>query len=398
MAGMILTAVLILLLDDVSPQWLEPYNGGLQDPPTPNLVALAAGGVRFDRVYANTTCRPTRGTILTGRYGTRTGLTGFWPGFHVQQSEDTLPDILGAAGIPAYQLGKWHLGRNWNELDPIVAGYALHAGTVANLAKAGGSYWNWTRDVAYPWHVVTNTEPTYSTTKLVDDALTIISGQTGDWLLQVNFHAPHAPYHVPPAHLHSYGNPPDDLNRYKAMIEALDTEIGRLLGGVDPTSTTIIVLGDNGTQDQFNPGRGKGTMYEGGIRVPMIVGGAAVAGPGVSSALINTTDVFATVLEIFGRGSVAEDSESFGAILQDPSLPGARSWCFAEHLKRDAAGAPIKDVRAIVEAQFKLLEDRLAGTEEFYDLAADPNEQNPLPPIGPDYVRLRALLDMEPPE
>jgi hypothetical protein len=131
---------------------------------------------------------------------------------------------------------------------------------------------------------------------------------------------------------------------YRAMIEAVDTEIGRLLTGIGPSldQTSVIFLGDNGTPSNvvlppLDPEHSKGRLYEGGIRVPMIVSGPRVVTPGVSAALVNATDLFATVAEIAGvdpqtvlPAGTALDSVSFAPYLGDPALPSIRQTNFSE--------------------------------------------------------------------
>ena len=121
------------------------------------------------------------------------------------------------------------------------------------------------------------------------------------WFCWVAFNAPHTPFHNPPEELHSYGpNPLGSGNRtaYEATLEALDTELGRLLAFVDLANTNVILIGDNGTPGQvvqapFARGHAKGSLYEGGIHVPMVVSGPHVAlAPGTESPrMVNAVDL-----------------------------------------------------------------------------------------------------------
>ena len=133
---------------------------------------------------------------------------------------------------------------------------------------------------------------------------------------------------------------------FRAMVEALDTEIGRLLEGVDLQRTTVIFLGDNGTTPQvvvppFDPARAKNTVYEGGVHVPLFVAGAAVEVPGTTcDGLVHAVDLFATALELAGVDlaavlppDLALDSVSFAPYLADPALPSLRSTLFTEVFK-----------------------------------------------------------------
>jgi arylsulfatase A-like enzyme len=150
----------------------------------------------------------------------------------------------------------------------------------------------------------------------VNDALQWISQRgTNSWFLWLAFNAGHTPFHKPPNELHSSDALPGTaihINAnprlyYEAMIEAMDTEMGRLLtnmtrtnANVSLTNTMIIFLGDNGTprqviQPPYSASRAKGTLYEGGIRVPLIVAGAGVISPNrVSTEVVHCVDLFAT--------------------------------------------------------------------------------------------------------
>src|SRR5262249_14983720 len=154
---------------------------------------------------------------------------------------------------------------------------------------------------------------TYATTEQVDDAIARIQAMPEPWFLYLAFNAPHQPFHAPPPNLHTYhlfGNPDDtpDLH-FHAAIQAMDTEIGRLLSTLSPAKrerTTIVFLGDNGTPNEaitppFEPGKAKGTLYEGGVHVPLIVQGRGVRAPGrESDVLVNSVDLFPTVLALLG--------------------------------------------------------------------------------------------------
>ena len=142
------------------------------------------------------------------------------------------------------------------------------------------------------------------------------------WFLWVAYHAGHTPFHVPPASLYT-GNLPNytetsDAKSYLfAMLEAMDTEVGRLLDSLDESTksnTIVVVIGDNGTavqaaQPPYGRGNAKGTIMEGGIRVPMFVWGNQIRS-GRASALFNATDLYATIASLCGV-SVSSIHDSF---------------------------------------------------------------------------------------
>ncbi len=396
--------LLVIIADDLGTDGLKMFNSDPRAslPPTPNLDSLKASGVLFRNAYGYPTCSPTRSTILTGRYGFRTGI-----GYALadpkepvlRASEITLPEVLTATaqGQPGYRhanIGKWHL--SFGASDPNTLGGWQHFSGV--LAGALPSYDRWPKTVN---GTTTSGYSAYATTDNVNDALDWI-GQQGDapWLLWMAFNAAHTPYHKPDNALHGYDRLPDSLVAiqasprpyYEAMVEALDTEIGRLLRGVDRSRTTLVFLGDNGSlatviQPPYAVERGKGTLYQGGIRVPLLIAGPSVVRPGRESThVVHTVDLYATLLELAGASLTSTipaghpvDSRSLVPILNDqPFQPGEEavlSENFSATLAPDHAG------RAALDARFKLIrfDDGASG---FYDLVQDPLETTNLLATG----------------
>lgn len=173
-----------------------------------------------------------------------------------------------------------------------------------------------------------------------------------------------------------------------AIIFGLET-VGRLLDGIDAATlanTYVIFMGDNGTSGQivtapFRRGRAKGSVYEGGIRVPLIVSGPGVVDGAVTDALVNSADMFATILELGGAdvsGALPEDlihdSVSFVPYLSAPDRPSLREWIYSDEMSPDDE---LQNGNfAIRGERFKLV--RRSGDDELYDLVADPFERNNL--------------------
>jgi arylsulfatase B len=360
--------VLLLVADDLGVDKLGLYGIDATPPPTPNIDQLAASGVLFRNAWSQPTCSPTRATIQTGRYGFRTGigrvisLNGTVPALPIE--EPTLPEMLdrGTQGAYAHAaIGKWHLGNAdvGGPLAPNLAGYGFYSGSLEGQIA---DYFAWTKVV----NGVASFESNYATSEAVDDALAWIGGQSGPWFCMVAFQAPHAPFHVPPAHLHSQVLPPmsparscgqpgaDPRPFFDAMVEALDTEIGRLLGSMDPgvlRNTTVIFVADNGTdtclvEPPTTLSRAKGSLYEGGIHVPLIVAGAGVSGRGDCEALVNTSDLMATVANLAGfdlETAMPEftfDSVSLVPYFTRPERASLRSILFAEIFTPNGPGNP----------------------------------------------------------
>jgi arylsulfatase A-like enzyme len=410
--------VILIIADDLSPDYLGFYEDHQDTTPVPNIRKLLNKGVRFTNAMANPVCSATRAGMLTGRYGFRTGVGGIVGGIggsgSLNINELTIPRLLNLYkpnGIGKANIGKWHLqlampASNLN--NPNIMGYDHFAG---NFIGQLTSYTNWTKVTDGVSATVTN----YATTETANDAIDWIKSQNNKpFFLWLAFNAPHSPYHLPPAGLHSYTNlsgTQQDImmhpkEYFKAMLEAMDHEVGRLFDSLQVhhqlDSTDIIFIGDNGNTTQTaqiaNTNRAKGTIYQYGVRVPFVISGPSVVNPGrVSDALVSTTDLFATILELFGYkdwhtqipNDKPVDSKSILPILKNESTT-IRPWNFAENFKNMPDADDGKTMRNI---DYKLLrfDD---GHEEFYHLTADPDELNnlllgPLTPTEHDnYVYL----------
>jgi arylsulfatase A-like enzyme len=173
------------------------------------------------------------------------------------------------------------------------------------------------------------------------------------------------------------------------MIEAMDTEIGRLLASMDTdelANTYVIFLGDNGTPSPnatapFTSDRAKGTVYQGGVNVPFVVTGPGIDSGVVTQALANSVDLYTTILELAGTSTnekldgVKLDSVSLAPVLEDHSVQ-VRNFAYV-----DAFGPQqnqITNVRAIRDDQFKIVMDLQNNTTELYDLQVDPYETEDL--------------------
>ena len=392
------TNILLVIADDLGTDGLSLFNTNARAslPPTPNINSLYDSGVLFRNAYAYPTCSPTRSCLLTGRYGFRTGI-GLTIDYALsdvalQANELTLPKILTThpqLGYPHASIGKWHLGPQ--PTDPNVrGGWAYFSGSLPYGLDVypGEDYFRWSKTV----NGVTTINTNYATTDNVNDALSWIQRQgTTNWLLWLAFNAPHTPFHKPPNYLHSYealpaGQTYIDQNPrpyFEAMTEAMDTEFGRLLSHIDRSNTVVIFIGDNGTtaevvQPPFSSTRAKFTLYEGGIRVPMIISGPVVVNPHRDNTnLVHTADLFATILELAGANlhevlptNTLRDSQSVLPILTNGAVQ-PRDWVLSEQF--DSSLSPAEQGRAIRDDTFKLIRFK-SGTEEFYNLLVDPYE------------------------
>jgi arylsulfatase A-like enzyme len=241
---------------------------------------------------------------------------------------------------------------------------------------------------------------TYATTQTVDDAIGWMDTMNTNkpFFLWLAFNAPHSPFHLPPATLCNTtglsGTTADisanPKNYFKVAIEAMDTEIGRLFQYLNTNnlmdSTNIIFIGDNGNEAQVaqitNPNKSKGTLYDYGVHVPMIIAGPSVVNPNrTSDALVNTHDLFATIAEWSGftnwrnyipSGKIV-DSKSIMPIIKNQST-STRTWIFTEQFAVPTATVDGKTIR---NTDYHLM--RLDnGLEEFYNITLDPFENTNL--------------------
>ena len=338
--------VLLVVLDDVGTDMFACYGEGTDLPSTPTLDALAADGVVFRDAWASPLCSPTRALVQTGLHGYRNHVGALAqttiPGAFLPLALTTLPELLEGSSMTVGFFGKWHLGDQEGSgflLSPNLAGYDYYEGALIGLH---GNYFEFVEVTNGEWDVVQN----YSATEKVDDFLRWREEVPEPWFATLSFELAHAPYHAPPAHLHDVDlSGGDDRSYYEAMVQAADTELGRALDGLGKAlgRTTVIVLGDNGTPSEvtappFSGAHAKGTLYEGGVRVPLVVSGRAVEAPGESRALVHAVDVFATVAELagvdpataVGEGEEPLDSLSLLPYLVDPNAPSQRAFNLAE--------------------------------------------------------------------
>ena len=332
--------VLLIIVDDIGLDATIGYNIGSQKPNMPNLQNLISSGVKFNNVWSNPVCSPTRSTILTGKYGYRTSVLN--AGDELSTSETSLHNYLTQnTNYSSALVGKWHLsGSPADHNHPNNIGIDYYSGMIGGGIQ---NYSNWVFSVNGN---ISNTTQ-YSTTKLTNEAIDWINNQDSEWFMWLAYNAPHTPFHLPPSNLHSQGQLPADqasidsnpLPYYLAMIEAVDSEMGRLFNSISEeelANTTIIFIGDNGTPNevvqQYNSNRAKGSLYKGGINVPMIISGNQVNRFGQDeNALINTTDLFATITELCGVNNQAVyDSKSFIDLLTSSINSNSRDYIYSE--------------------------------------------------------------------
>lgn len=364
--------ILLVIADDMGLDATPGYSIGNIKPNMSNLQGMIGHGIRFNNVWSNPTCTPTRATMLTGKYGFRTNILKVDD--VLPTSEVSLQTFIDNTTNNTYNhavIGKWHLSRSATHPNDI--GINHFAGLLGGGVQ---SYNNWSLTV----NGQTSSQTNYTTTKFTDLAIEWINQQTQPWFLWLAYNAPHTPFHLPPAHLHSQGALSTDQASidanptpyYMAALEALDSEFGRLLNAMpieEKNNTIIIFIGDNGTPNQvvqeYPNRRAKGSIYQGGVNVPMIISGKGVTRQNeIENALINTTDLFATIADIGGSGvSEINDSKSFKGLLENNNLQ-IRDYVYTENNDMTIRNKTHKYIRFDndSEALYNLINDPLEET------------------------------------
>jgi len=371
--------ILLIIADDMGLDATPGYTVGSLKPNMPNLQNMMNSGIRFNNFWTNPTCTPTRGSIITGKYGFRTGVTEV--GDVMPLSETSLQTHLDNtnSGYNHAVIGKWHLANN-DANHPTNFGVNYYAGLLSGTVKSYTS-WNLTENGQ------TTLSSEYTTSKFTDLAIDWVNAQNQPWFLWLAYNAPHTPFHLPPNNLHTQGNLPtaqasidaNPLPYYLAMLEAMDTEIGRLLNAMsdeERNNTVIIFIGDNGSPNQvaqeYLSSRVKGTLFNGGINTPMIISGSNVTRVNtVENALINSTDLFATISELAGNTTPEiNDSKSFKDLLTANNVD-TRNYSYAE---RGAIGSQDLTIRNATH-KYMIFDN---GVERFYNVVDDPFENTNL--------------------
>jgi len=417
--------ILLFLLDDIGVEKIGSY-GMLDDAPpqTPIIDGLAETGVRFHRAWSTPVCSPTRATLLTGRYGRRTGLGRIIdeeaPTQILAYDEVFVPEMLRYApqSYATAMSGKWHLAwlrPRYLDHPSEAAGFDYHTGSVDNLGRAmvpddqPRGYFRWENNnngsLGY--------REEYATDYTVDQALGLTASMPEPWFLYIPFNGAHTPYHDPPdEEVYTAAADGSSPEQFRAMVESMDIAIGRVLAGMDPdllARTTVFVIGDNGSAKASTLPRlqyAKGSVFESGIRVPFIVNGYGVETTGVSQALVNTVDIFDTIAAMTGAdlgkmdaelAGLPRDSVSFLPVLADLEARG-REVNYAESFEPNGPGPYVQSFRTVTDGRFKLVDFEGVQTGQlFFDLLNDPAESTDLlsVPLTTEASEAKAALDAQ---
>lgn len=421
--------IVFILADDLGAQDLGCYGADLHK--TPNIDRLARQGVRFTQAYApSPVCSPTRASLLTGKHPARLHMTIWSEGSlsgptnrmllqaqslpDLPHSETTLAEHLQGAGYLTALVGKWHLGDA--DHAPETQGFDVNI---------GGTHWGAPQTFFWPYrgtgrfggefryvpHLEFGQPGEYLTDRITDEALRVMDRAAKakhPFFLYLAHHAPHTPMEAKPDDIACFQRQLRPGLRhqnpiYAAMVKSLDDSVGRVLAHLKARglekNTLVIFASDNGgylgtDKRQTMPvtsnaplRSGKGSLYEGGLRVPLIV-----KWPGVTPTSaecgepVVLTDLFHTLLTATGSPKPADlptDGVDLSPLLRKPDAKLTRNALFFHypHYYHAPPSTPVSAVRA---GQWKLIEYFEDNHLELYNLRDDPAEERDLAGQMPD--------------
>ena len=371
--------IILVMADDMG--WGQTSYNGHPILKTPNLDAMAANGLRFDRFYAGgPVCSPTRATVLTGRTHDRAAVRTH--GYALRLQEKTIAQALRAAGYVTGHFGKWHLNGFSGPGAPVLDSDPRSPG------KFGFDEWVsvtnfFDQDPLLGRRGKIEEFKGDSSDVVVGEAVKFVERHRGagkPFFAVVWFGSPHSPYRALPEDKAAFASLPAASADHYGELVALDRSVGTLrrklreFGVAD--NTLMVFCSDNGglpgiTPDTVGGLRGfKASLYEGGLRVPGIIEWpAGIKTPRVTKYPASTMDIFPTVADIVGLPS---------NVMVKPIDGDSLKPLFTRELAARAKPLPFRfqGWAALIDNRYKILTDAVAKAEKFelYDLEADPKE------------------------
>ncbi len=439
--------VIFILLDDYGYTDLGCY--GSKYYMTPNIDRLARQGVRFTDAYASCpVSSPTRASIMTGKYPANTGITDWIPGrqasnsgsandklialpfkLQLELNEITIAEVLKNNGYKTMISGKWHLGETeeyWPEnqgFDVNKGGFSKGSPVKNNIANGYFSPYGNPRLEDGP-------VGEYLTDRQTDEAITFITNnKTKPFYLYLAYYAVHNPMQGKEKFIEFFTKRADSMGLskresftrnkdwilpsmsnnfkeriiqsnpiYAAMIYSVDENIGRLLSKLEELkldkNTIIIFTSDNGglSTSEGSPTcnaplrAGKGWLYEGGIRVPLIVRYPAKGKPGTEiKTPVSSIDFFSTLLEMTGSATdaVNTDGISFVSLFKKDKMKERPLFWHYPHYSNQG----VEPGSAVRLGKFKLIDNFQSGKQEMYNLEKDLSEKNDISASNPEKTK-----------
>lgn len=388
--------VVFILTDDQG--WGDLSLHGNRYVETPNLDRLARSGARFEHFFVSPLCAPTRASLLTGRYHLRTGTVSVTQGWERMRSDElTLAEVFRQNGYATGCFGKWHNGENTPE-DPSGQGFDEFLGFCAG-------HWNnyFNTDLQHNDRMV-HTKG-FITDVLTDAAIHFIERhKSRPFFCYVPFNAPHSPHQVPDRYFDKYkakGLNDEEASIY-GMVENVDDNVGRLLNELNKLgladNTIVVFATDNGPNGhRFNGDmKGiKGSVDEGGVRVPLFVRWPGTISPQTRiTANAAHIDLLPTLIELCALRFTPVhplDGRSLAGLLKGrtDSLPDRLLFTHVASTGTYPLPAEPGGVRT---AQYRLV--RQKGQSMLYDMLRDPSQTTDLAAGIPQQVeRLQTAYD-----
>lgn len=399
--------IVYFLVDDMG--YADAGFSGSKEIRTPNIDKLAEKGAVLESFYVQPVCSPTRSTLLTGRYPTHTGVyrvVGPTAKWGLPLAERTLPQALHEAGYTTAICGKWHLGKFKSEYTPT------HRGFDHQYGCWGGSldYNTHIKMQELDWH--RQDQPSedkgYTTNLLAKDACQVIEDQPQGkpLFLYIPFNAVHSPYQVP----ESYKAPYQNLEKYRQTMAGLVSSVDEAIGQVVATlkqkgildNTLIIFSSDNGGvwPEKYTDNKplraGKGTIYEGGVRVCAFATWPGKIPSGIRiKEPVHSVDWYPTLLKLVGQ-PLKQKLPLDGLDIWPVLTQGAKSPHDAILLmgtSPEVAAVRMGDWKLLVNPSDKDAEESGGGETstgekvELYNLADDISERKDLSASQPEKVK-----------
>ncbi|WP_395749872.1 sulfatase [Prosthecobacter sp.] len=418
--------ILFILVDDMGWSDLGCYGADLHE--TPRIDRFAAESVRFTNAYAMSVCSPTRATLMTGKHAARLHFTIWAEGaegggtkyrklreapsiWNLPHTETTLAKHLRDAGYLTALVGKWHLG-DWQHY-PESHGFEINIGGT-NWGAPQTFWWPYSGsgrfgdEFRYVPHLEFGKPGEYLTDRLTDEAIKVMDrSEKQPFFIYLAHHSVHTPIEAKEADVeHFDAKLREGMNHrhsvYAAMNKNLDDNVGRVLDHLKERrldeNTLVIFASDNGgyigvdkASGRDNPvtnnaplRSGKGSLYEGGIRIPLIIRWPGVTKAGICDEPVITMDLFNTLLSAAGLSAHETDGLDLGPLLKQPDSKLKRDALFFHYPHYYHTTTPVSAVRS---REWKLLEffedDRL----ELYNLADDAGEKRDLARAMPEKAK-----------
>jgi arylsulfatase A-like enzyme len=395
--------ILIFFIDDMG--WGQPGAYGGKMAPTPNMDALAAGGVRFTNGYSSgCVCSPGRVGLMTGRYQARTGhdANPGRPGRELLLSETTMAQHLKIAGYTTGIVGKWHLGDTSAEFMPAARGFDFAMGTVGNLGEGKGPSFYRNKELIQELAGAPVTSPIYAR----ESVGFLEANREKPWFLLMSFNAVHTPHVASEKWLEKFKDLPKHDAAYAALAAEADEAIGTVMTKLrelkQEENTLIFLISDNGGAYQGAEMGGlrghKWFVWEGGIRVSWVAAwkGHIPAGR-VSAEPVIQLDVLPTALAAAGTSAFASKGGAPEPVVDGAHLIDGVNLLPLLEGKIDKLAPRELYFRfgvqhAVRQGDWKLVKASKDMEPMLVNLAADPGEQTDL--TAKEHEKAKALQQL----